>query len=186
MSKKICIDPGHGGAAFGAVAGQLKEKDINLTASLYLGAVLNSVGYEVVFTRSEDVDVSLSERSFASNLAGCSLFISMHCNSHTTPNATGFEVFTSPGQTAADPIATSVLEMVASDGHGLTMRTDPGDGDPDKEARFAVLIGTNAPALLVELEFLSSPHGQALLTDNAMLFSLLDSIAAGVIQSLEV
>ena len=55
-SKKILIDPGHGGEDPGAVSdfSGIKEKDVNLKISLILKELLVSDNYEVLLTREED------------------------------------------------------------------------------------------------------------------------------------
>lgn len=77
--------------------------------------------------------------------------LSIHCNSG---GGTGFECFTSPGQTSSDPWATAVLEDYHKAFPELAYRKDVQDGDPDKEARFTVLTSTKGPAILFELGFI--------------------------------
>lgn len=55
-NKVIVIDPGHGGIDGGAKSENgVIEKDINLSISLKTKAALESKGYKVIMTRSEDV-----------------------------------------------------------------------------------------------------------------------------------
>ena len=59
-NKVIVIDPGHGGIDGGAKSENgVIEKDINLSISLKTKAALESKGYKVIMTRSEDVDYIL-------------------------------------------------------------------------------------------------------------------------------
>ncbi len=78
--KTIMIDPGHGGNKPGCVYGQYKEKDIVLTVSKKLGALIekNLPDVKVLYTRTTDVDIDLAVRGKMANDAGADLFISIH------------------------------------------------------------------------------------------------------------
>ncbi len=89
----IMIDPGHGGKDPGAVAGNFKEKDIVLRMSRVLGRKLEQEGFDVLYTRTEDVFVPLEERTAMANSKKADLFISVHANAHRNPNVRGFEVY---------------------------------------------------------------------------------------------
>jgi len=89
----IMIDPGHGGKDPGAVVGNFKEKDIVLRMSRVLGRKLEQEGFDVLYTRTEDVFVPLEERTAMANSKKADLFISVHANAHRNPNVRGFEVY---------------------------------------------------------------------------------------------
>jgi len=90
----VMIDPGHGGKDPGAVAdGRLMEKNINLKASKMLAKMLEAEGLEVNLTRKDDSFVPLSVRTDHANEDGADIFVSIHCNSSTTKNLRGFEVY---------------------------------------------------------------------------------------------
>ena len=89
----IMIDPGHGGKDPGAVAGNFKEKDIVLRMSRLLGRKLEQEGFDVLYTRTEDVFIPLEERTAMANSKKADLFISVHANAHRNPNVRGFEVY---------------------------------------------------------------------------------------------
>ena len=89
----IMIDPGHGGKDPGAVVGNFKEKDIVLRMSRILGRKLEQEGFDVLYTRTEDVFVPLEERTAMANSKKADLFISVHANAHRNPNVRGFEVY---------------------------------------------------------------------------------------------
>jgi N-acetylmuramoyl-L-alanine amidase len=164
---KILLDVGHGGPDSGAVSGTVKESALNLALARMLGASLQGLGHAVVLTRNTDdmlEKLSLGARTDMSNLMKPDLFVSIHCNADG-PTATGFEVWTSPGNTAADPYATAIYGALAET-TGLVGRADKSDGDPDKESRFWVLVHTNAPAVLIEFGFLSNAHDRHLLLDE--------------------
>ena len=83
--KKIVIDPGHGGKDPGTLgSGRYKttEKDVVLDVSLLLGGYLNDEfpDVEVIYTRSTDRFVKLSERTRIANEAQSDLFLSIHAD----------------------------------------------------------------------------------------------------------
>jgi N-acetylmuramoyl-L-alanine amidase len=171
------IDPGHGGFIQGEyVTAPDKMWDHGefvfyeglwnrALAWMYaLDLYTHGLGYYIVAPGHKDFD-----RSYRCNMANAkaktwpgkkTYYHAIHGNAFGLPsegsnNAAGIEVYTSPGQTDADPIATACIFNLR-EALGWRMRTDPSDGDPDKEARFTVLIKTDMPALLSENGFFSN------------------------------
>ena len=94
--------------------------------------------------------------------------VSPHANAATT-NARGFEVYTSPGSTRSDTLATYLWEEVSTLlGSRIRMRPDLSDGDHDKEARFYILTQTAMPAILIEHLFFDNLEDATLLMDEEM------------------
>lgn len=99
------------------------------------------------------------------------IYLSIHSNAG---GGSGFEIFTSPGQSKSDKIANIFFEVYQKCFPSFPFRSDKSDGDADKEADFYVLRKTDCPALLVEnlffdnlkeAEFLISPLGQQAIAD---------------------
>ena len=88
----VVIDPGHGGKDPGAVSNGFYEKIIALNTSLKLGQILQDNGIKVIYTRDRDKFVNLLERANIANKSDAQLFISIHCNSHSS-QAYGAETF---------------------------------------------------------------------------------------------
>ncbi|MCZ6132339.1 N-acetylmuramoyl-L-alanine amidase [Campylobacter ureolyticus] len=78
--RTIVIDPGHGGKDSGAIGNGLKEKDLVLKISQFLGDELKSMGYKVLFTRNKDVFINLKDRTAFANKKNADMFISIHIN----------------------------------------------------------------------------------------------------------
>lgn len=181
------IDPGHAGRNVdpGAVnrAMGLQEADVALQVSRLIESQMVAAGHEVKLTRTEweqaETD-DLSYRSAMANEWGAELFVSIHCNSAVSPNAAGYEVWTSPGDTQGDVLATCIYKQIAAEFPDRAGRTDYSDGDPDKESRFYVLVHTDAPACLVEMAFISNDEEAALLSDSAWQERYARAIALGV------
>ena len=96
--KKIVIDPGHGGKDSGTMGTKRYkqyEKHIALAVSLKLGDYIAKAfpDIEVVYTRKTDVFLELRERTELANQSDADLFISVHCDGFTNPNASGASVF---------------------------------------------------------------------------------------------
>ena len=184
---RIIIDPGHAGRTVdpGAVnaATGLQEADITLIVSRLVESHLTAAGHEVKLTRTDweqaDTD-DLSYRTALANDWGADVFISIHCNSAGSPSAEGYEVWTSPGDTQEDVLATCIFKQIAAEFPERAGRTDFSDGDVDKESRFYVLVHTEAPACLVEMAFISNDEEAALLSDTAWLERYARAIARGV------
>ena len=184
---RIVIDPGHAGRNVdpGAVnqSTGLQEADVALFVSKLVETQLLAAGHEVKLTRTDweqaETD-DLNVRTSLSNDWGADLFVSIHCNSAVSPNAAGYEVWTSPGDTEGDALATCIYAQIAIEFPDRTGRADYSDGDPDKESRFYVLVHTDAPACLVEMAFISSDEEAALLSDSAWQDRYATAIARGV------
>ena len=92
----IVIDAGHGGKDTGALGKVSKEKDLNLAVALKFGNYIteNLPDVKVVYTRTKDKFVELSERAAIANRNNADVFVSIHCNSTETANsAYGAETF---------------------------------------------------------------------------------------------
>ena len=183
---RIVIDPGHAGRNVdpGAVnqSTGLQEADVALLVSKLIESQLLAAGHEVKLTRTEWEQAETDDLDYRTSLAndwGAELFVSIHCNSAVSPNAAGYEVWTSPGDTEGDALATCIYAQIAIEFPDRTGRADYSDGDPDKESRFYVLVHTNAPACLVEMAFISNDEEAALLSDVAWQTRYARAIALG-------
>ena len=80
--RKIVIDPGHGGADYGASGKYSHEKDIALAVALKLEAEIKKQmpEVEVFLTRSSDIYDNPKIKAIKANEAKGDLFISIHCN----------------------------------------------------------------------------------------------------------
>jgi N-acetylmuramoyl-L-alanine amidase len=156
---RVCIDAGHGGSDPGAINKDyvIKEKHITLMYAQELEREFLRRGHDVFMTRDNDQFVALDTRYKTANLHMCDIFISIHTNAFYTNEARGWEIWTSPGETGADLLASKIHEEIEKAGFPyFKLRPDWADGDVDKEAKFAVLMGTKMPAVLIELGFITN------------------------------
>jgi N-acetylmuramoyl-L-alanine amidase len=91
----VVLDPGHGGHDTGAIGPSgLLEKDVALDLALRLRRLLQErLGVRVLMTRTEDVFVSLPERSAFANRVKADFLVSLHVNAANKRGAIGFETF---------------------------------------------------------------------------------------------
>src|SRR5205807_4140288 len=92
---KIVIDPGHGGHDTGTIGPTgYREKDLVLDVSLRLGKLLEKrLGADVIYTRDDDTFIPLDTRTAIANQEQADLFVSVHANSSSDPDARGVETY---------------------------------------------------------------------------------------------
>lgn len=193
--KTIVIDPGHGGKADGTQNRQLKvkEKDLALKTAKLLAEKLKTLGYVVYLTRTQDVDLSLEQRSKFANQKKADLFLSLHYNSAPSSKAQGIETFAYSfhGHPSTDGgrkndklvsvhkfdgantcLAWQIQRKVCAAQHA----NDRGV----RRGRMAVLADLNCPGVLLECGFLSNKTEASKLKTEAYQKSLVDAIANAI------
>jgi N-acetylmuramoyl-L-alanine amidase len=169
----ICVDPGHGGNDPGAIGPSgLTEAEVNLFAGRLLATSLAEAGHDVIMTRSGMQGISLSDRCHMSNQAKADLYVSIHCNSASNSEAHGSETWYYTGSVAGKQWAQRLQTALIRSGG----RQDRGI----KTGTFAVLKGTKAPAVLIELAFISNPDEERLLQDQEWLTHVVDELALAI------
>jgi len=145
----VCINPGHGGSDPGA-CGNLQEKDMNLVVSLRLGQLLQERGFRVVYTRTDDRWMALSDRPAIANENNADIFISIHHNGSASPESSGTLVICYPGSTNGLRLAQLVLDGMCNhmglSNRGITQRDD------------SDVTYSQMPAIITEGMFATSPN----------------------------
>ena len=184
---RVVIDPGHGAPDPGARGRMSNEADINLDVAVELSKILSSMGIVAPLTRTgqkrlykDNRNLDLSARPAMANRLKADAFISIHCNGAVSPEANGFEIYTTPGQNNSDKLATAIFESWKEAFPAQKKRTDYSDGDPDKEVNYKVLREANCPAVLVELGFITNPNEERFLVDRHNQHVMALAIAAGI------
>ena len=89
----VVLDAGHGGHDPGNLGNGYLEKNIALNIVLKAGAILEKdPNIKVIYTRKDDTFVDLYVRGEIANKANADVFVSVHCDSHTS-NAHGAGTF---------------------------------------------------------------------------------------------
>ena len=190
LNKVIYLDAGHGGYDLGASYFGISEKSLTLAIQSRVKAKLESEGYQVVTTRTSDTYVDLTDRSRAANASESDIFVSIHINASGSSAAQGIETYyyqpyaeypsrinatyhanptrLSMSDTLANAIQSSLINATGAQNQGVKRQT------------FAVLRETTAPAVLLELGFLSNPQEAARLNTSAYQETLANAIVAGI------
>lgn len=163
----ICIDPGHGNSnrkagVFdpGAVSGSATEADIVLQWALSGRWILTrEFGIDVYLTRDDDSDPTpVGSRDDKAEHAGCSHFLSLHCNA-ATPQATGTETYYRDGtdKTFAAKVQAAAVSALGLRNRGLKTES------ASQHSRLAV-FDFDGPAALLELGFIDNTNDRRLIT----------------------
>lgn len=162
----VLLDNGHGGLINGKYQTKGKRKDWGKDGVIYEGefnrAIVSGIIEELtklnipyVNIAPEYRDVRLETRVNRANKypKGSCFYLSIHSNAG---GGHGSEMFTSPGDTKSDKIATIFGQEFKREFPNNRLRTDFSDGDLDKERRFYVLTKTKMPAVLTESFFMDN------------------------------
>ena len=190
LNKIVYLDAGHGGYDPGASYFGISEKNLTLAIQSRVKAKLEAEGYQVVTTRTSDTYVDLTDRSRAANASESDIFVSIHINASGSSAAQGIETYyyqpyaeypsrinatyhanptrLSMSDTLANAIQSSLINATGAQNQGVKRQT------------FAVLRETTAPAVLLELGFLSNPQEAARLNTSAYQETLANAIVAGI------
>ena len=190
LNKVVYLDAGHGGYDPGASYFGISEKSLTLVIQSRVKAKLEAEGYQVVTTRTSDTYVDLTDRSRAANASESDIFVSIHINASGSSAAQGIETYyyqpyaeypsrinatyhanptrLSMSDTLANAIQSSLINATGAQNQGVKRQT------------FAVLRETTAPAVLLELGFLSNPQEAARLNTSAYQETLANAIVAGI------
>ena len=190
LNKVVYLDAGHGGYDPGASYFGISEKSLTLAIQSRVKDKLEAEGYQVVTTRTSDTYVDLTDRSRAANASESDIFVSIHINASGSSAAQGIETYyyqpyaeypsrinatyhanptrLSMSDTLANAIQSSLINATGAQNQGVKRQT------------FAVLRETTAPAVLLELGFLSNPQEAARLNTSAYQETLANAIVAGI------
>lgn len=167
----IVIDAGHGGFDNGARYQGRREKDDNLRLALAVGNILKQRGYDVIYTRTDDIYQSPYEKAQIANEAGADYFVSFHRNSGENDNTyNGVQTLIYEGDSKAEQIAESINQELAQRGFanlGIEERTG-----------LVVLRQTEMPAVLIEAGFINNDKDNEIFDED--FYGVANAIADGI------
>lgn len=179
----IVLDPGHGGSDCGAMNRSLNltEASVTLDICRRLQGILKAQGWNVIMTRTTDVDVSyanssareeLGARCKVANDAKADLFVSVHCNAsvNASSNGTSIHYYKQSDYVLASQLQAPVMSSTGRNNRGLQAN------------RFYVLAHTQMPAVLVETAFLTNSTEGSLLNDPNYRQKIAEGLAQGLRQ----
>lgn len=146
---RIALDAGHGGSDPGAVYNGRLEKDDNLRLAMAVGDILRDEGYDVFFTRDNDIYETPFKKATDANNSGADYFVSFHRNSGENPNtASGVQVLVFNREGEKERLAENIQNNLTNLGFkdlGIVERPN-----------LVVLKRTQMPAALVETGFINN------------------------------
>ena len=184
--KTIVIDPGHGGNDAGAIGPTgVMEKSVTLNVALELEKLLKAEGASVIMTRTTDQTVSskgaaasdieeLQVRCDVANNIKADIFISIHADSFTKPEAKGTTAYyygqseDDKSKKLAESIRKALCEQIKTPSRGI------------KPCNFYVVRHTDMPATLIELAFISNPEEEKLLNSEDGVLKAAQGIFDGI------
>ncbi len=199
-ARTVVIDAGHGGRNPGSrsIAGNRFEKEFTLDWALRLQGILESRGWKVWMTRTNDADISLAERVDLSESTGAALFISLHFNSaFPSRDPAGLETYSITPRGMASHVVRDYPDDPAKaypanvhDAASLRLAVAvqrsvlAATGQLDRGVRRArfmdVLRWQNRPSILVEGGYLSNPQEAGKIQTADFRQKLAEAVAAGL------
>ncbi|MBS2534047.1 N-acetylmuramoyl-L-alanine amidase [Catenulispora sp. NF23] len=176
--KTLVLDPGHGGPDSGVGAGGLIEAEVVFDIADRVKTRLEKLSVTTYMSHGPGGSPDDRRRAEKANELGADLLISLHCDAHSNPAASGVAAFyygndrfghSSPtGERFAGLVQREITARtgLANLGtHGMT---------------WDVLRYTQMPAVRIELGYLTSPHDAALLASQRFRESCADAIVIAV------
>lgn len=170
----ILLDAGHGGVDSGGIGiNGVYEKDINLSIVKNLGSLLTLSGYEVVYTRTEDISIydngvegirnqkisDMENRLEIVERYPGSVFLSVHQNQYTDKAYFGGQMFYTTNNSSNFRLATIMQNKFAELQQGNDREVKLIDNN------LYLFKDTEQPALLIECGFLSNENDAANLSN---------------------
>src|SRR6185437_10992154 len=204
---RVVLDAGHGGWDLGTVGRKgLLEKDLVLDVVERLGKLIEQkLGADVIYTRQDDEYLPLEKRAEIANVASANLFLSVHANYSDLATARGVETYYTTtyssvkARTAEDDstlknvnwTGVDIREKVTNSHRladdiqhalygGLAERNPEIRNRGVKEAQYVVLTGTQMPAILAEISFVSSPADEDNLQSSEYRQQIAEALYQGV------
>lgn len=177
----VVIDAGHGGDDPGKVGmGGVLEKDINLQIANRLGKHLETQGFQVIMTRSEDVSAGSKKEDMRKRVQVINecmplIVVSIHQNSYSDPSVKGPQVFYYTESEESQRAAYIVQEE-------LRIVEPHNTRQAKAENQFYMLKKTKVPTIIVECGFLSNREDTEKLVQEEYQEKISQAICNGVIK----
>ncbi|MGT2961258.1 N-acetylmuramoyl-L-alanine amidase [Streptococcus caballi] len=189
FNKVIYLDAGHGGYDPGASYFGQSEKNLTLDVQKRVQAKLEAAGYTVITSRDTDTFVDLLDRSKKVNSTESDIFISIHFNAGAS-SASGIETYyyeyypeypSRINQTYHNNSERLTKSRILAEAiqAGTTTQTGARNNGV-KRNTFAVLRETTAPAVLLELGYISNAAEFQRINTTAYRDKLADGIVSGI------
>ena len=128
-------------------------------------------------TRKKDTFVSLQERIMLSQNSGADLLVCIHTNNSRDLAERGLTTF----YQRQNPKSMKLDSLIHAELKDLNMMPDHGGG----EANFFILKQSSAPAVIIDLGFLSNPDDEKLLADLEVQSQFAASLKRAILKYIE-
>lgn len=157
----VVIDAGHGGHDTGSKHNDFLEKELVSAISHKIAKMNSDKNVKIYFTRTSDDFVELQKRVEIINDIKPDLLLSLHVNQNKNTETNGFEAYVSDKNSnfeKSDALATKLVSVVET----KTSLKNRGV----KKGSLYVLKNTNAPAIALELGFISNEKDRNYVTNE--------------------
>jgi len=189
--RTVVLDAGHGGEDPGAVSGfsGAKEKDITLVIANKTRELLESAGYKVIMTRTEDIlnyddenasmtkkrRQDLLKRKKIMDESGADIVVSIHLNAFTDAKYSGAQVFYTKESLSSKKLAMSLQQAFR----------EVADNNNNREAlkkNEDIIITKNCKVttVIAECGFLSNQEEEKRLCDETYQVKLAEALRRGI------
>lgn len=195
----VTIDPGHGGENYGVRPSQeLLEKNFTLRIASRIEQRLSSTGYRPLLTRRRDVDLPPEQRSSIANYYRSRAYVSVHVGGSPAEAARGPVVYVhryAASENSENSAPLLVWEEAQRNHREQSRRlgeliqqelnTLYGTDNRVVEAPLTVLAPVAAPAVLVEVGFLTNEADSRQLLSPEFQDQIAQAVASGILQFLK-
>lgn len=179
---KVFIDPGHGGEDSGAIGPTgVMEKHLNMQTASLFSAACRRKGWDVMWSRNEDINVSESGSTRKANAWNADVYVALHVNGAGSSSATGYEILYWNTSQRGKKLAEQIVSNM-KDNPYFSDRIKRGAKPRYPVDRGAtVLLKTHMPAIIVEPGFISNAEAEVWLQR----FSTQAIIAETIVEAIE-
>lgn len=181
----VVIDAGHGGIDGGAegVTTKVKESDLNLEIAKILREKFMVLGFNAIMTREDENGLygstepgfklrDMRRRKEIINSKNADIVISIHLNKYSSPSRRGAQTFFNENSEFSKNLAKCIQSRIN------VMKLSPRISS-ELKGDYYILNESNAPAVIVECGFLSSPEDEKLLLTNEYKQEITSAIVSG-------
>ncbi len=179
MSNKLFIGVGHGGSDPGAVSGDFKESDLNLSIATACYNYLKNYDVEVMLSRYQDEDDSVSQVISECNGFNPNFALDIHNNAG---GGDGFEAYYQVNSEFSKNVASFIeaeIIKIGQNSRGLKTKLQSNGED-----WFGFLREISSPSILVECAFLDNVIDRQIIDSPEKLVTMGEAIAKGLILAL--
>jgi N-acetylmuramoyl-L-alanine amidase len=177
VSRRIVVDPGHGGADLGNTSGETTEADLVFDLASRIEGRLAAAGATVYLTRGRNQNPTAAERTAFANDARADLFLSLHVDAHASEHARGVATYYyGTGSGASSTVGEQFANLARREVVARTGMLDLGS----HAKTWDLLRMSRMPAVRLDCGYLSHPVDRLLLLDARLRGSIAQGVLAAV------